>query len=285
MYREESLVTQNGVSVFSYKNPGLHGFYISLYLRAGSMLEDNPGITHFLEHVAIRNVDAVMGGRLYNTLEWGSWANTDYYHAAMVMSCSENDDLMQPENWSITEPVKYNPNWPGVANGITTGNIEGTLVLHPNGNLYNVMRYNIIDAKPLYGLALAYKVNTQNHEAPLEYSHSIKMPFAHAKFMIKFDEVGGYYYTIASRIDCVERRNHRNLLSLMRSADMENWELVCDLIDKRRENMEKIGFQYCDFSFEGNDIIFLCRTAISGAINFHDTNYSTFHRIKNFRDL
>ena len=69
MYREESLVTQNGVSVFSYKNPGLHGFYISLYLRAGSMLEDTPGITHFLEHVAIRNVDAVMGGRLYNTLD------------------------------------------------------------------------------------------------------------------------------------------------------------------------------------------------------------------------
>ena len=30
-------------------------------------------------------------------------------------------------------------------------------------------------------------------------------------------------------------------------------------------------------------IFALCRTSMNGGNNFHDANYSTFHRIKNFR--
>ena len=69
MFKEEKITTKNGVDVYFYKNPSLHSFYISLYLRAGSMFEDHPGITHFLEHASIRNVDALMGGKLYSTLD------------------------------------------------------------------------------------------------------------------------------------------------------------------------------------------------------------------------
>ena len=69
MFREEKTTTPNGVEIYSYKNPDLHGFYISLYLRAGSMFEEHQGITHFLEHTAVRNVNAVMGGSLYTTLD------------------------------------------------------------------------------------------------------------------------------------------------------------------------------------------------------------------------
>ena len=36
---------------------------------------------------------------------------------------------------------------------------------------------------------------------------------------------------------------------------------------------------------EGDDIIFLCRTGINRPHTYHNTNYSTFHRIKNFRTL
>ena len=69
MFREEKIKTQNGVDIFYYKNPNIHGFYISLFLRAGSMYEEISGITHFLEHAAIRNVGALMGGNLYSTLD------------------------------------------------------------------------------------------------------------------------------------------------------------------------------------------------------------------------
>ena len=37
--------------------------------------------------------------------------------------------------------------------------------------------------------------------------------------------------------------------------------------------------------FEGDDLVYLCRTALNGAHNYHDANYSTFHRLSHFRDL
>ena len=69
MHRELSRITQNGVTVYDYKNPSLHSFYISLFLRVGSIHEELSGITHFLEHAAIRNVGRIMNGELYATLD------------------------------------------------------------------------------------------------------------------------------------------------------------------------------------------------------------------------
>ena len=59
--------TKNGVSIYSYKNPALHSFYISLFAKAGCMYEDEKysGITHFLEHILIRNVNHLYDGELY----------------------------------------------------------------------------------------------------------------------------------------------------------------------------------------------------------------------------
>ena len=71
MEKERMRILKNGIRLYSYKNPALHSFYISLFLRAGSMYESDAesGITHFLEHVAIRNVNATMGGGLYPLLD------------------------------------------------------------------------------------------------------------------------------------------------------------------------------------------------------------------------
>lgn len=69
MHKEQKHLTKNGIEIFSYKNPNINGFNISLFLRAGSMHEPFAGITHFLEHASIRNVNAVMDGTLYSTLD------------------------------------------------------------------------------------------------------------------------------------------------------------------------------------------------------------------------
>ena len=249
-------------------------------LRGSNGKNENNGV-----HKNPQNV-FVHSGRIWNTLEWGNWGNSEFYHAAMVMSCSVNDDLLNPENWSFSEPLKYNPEWHGtVKNGWAAGTIEGTLCLSPDGELYNIMRYNIMSGEPAYGLVLAYKVDAENPDAPLKYSHSIKMPCNNSKFMIKYDDISKKYYSIVSRIDCEERAFGRNLLSLMYSTDLENWGLVCDLIDRKDQDVKQVGFQYVDFEFCGEDIIFLCRTATNRAHDYHDANYSTFHRIKNFRKL
>lgn len=219
-------------------------------------------------------------GRIYHTLEWGTWSNLEYCHAAMVMSCDVNDDLLVPENWSFSAPKKFDPaDAPELSHlRACTMTIEGTLTTDPAGRLFNVMRFGG------HRCAIAYAVNTEDHDAPLEYSHCIPFPANLSKFMIKYDPVSGKYYSIASRLT-ENVKSARNLLSLMASEDMLNWYLVTDLIDRSDCDPEKIGFQYVDFEFEGDDILFLCRTAMNDPHDYHDSNYSTFHRIRNFRSL
>ena len=68
---ERERTSKNGIKIYEYKNPALHGFFISLFLRAGCMYEneENSGITHFLEHILVRNVNKSMGGNLYRELD------------------------------------------------------------------------------------------------------------------------------------------------------------------------------------------------------------------------
>ena len=218
-------------------------------------------------------------GRLYNTLEWGSWLDKGYFHGAMVMSCDENADLLDPKSWHFTPPVVYDSNWNGAAPDGQKGNIEGTLAVAPDGKLYNIMRYQTQVEKKI----LAFAVE-DDPDAPLTYSHAINFDGNLSKFMIKKDETSGKYLSIISRrLD--EPKTVRNLLSLVSSSDLLHWETVCDLIDRRHDDPQMVGFQYVDFEIEGEDIIYLCRTSMNGAKNYHDANYSTFHRISNFRSL
>ena len=220
-------------------------------------------------------------GRIYETLEWGAWESS-YGIAPMVMSCDENADLLVAENWHFSEPKKLRDFAPQFeASGIDpdTITIEGTLAVAPDGRLLNHMRIEH------YQKSLVFEVNTDDPDAPLAYSHCIDFPANKAKFMIRYDQPSGYYYTIGDQLYDPQKDNARNLLSLLRSADLIHWEVVCDLFDYRHEDCKQVGFQYVNFLIEGDDIIYLCRTAINGAKSFHDNNYSTFHTIKKFREL
>lgn len=68
---EEKLIAKNGIPVFSLTNENNHSFYISMFVKAGCMYESKKenGITHFLEHAAIRNVNKLMDYKLYRELD------------------------------------------------------------------------------------------------------------------------------------------------------------------------------------------------------------------------
>ena len=40
------------------------------------------------------------------------------------------------------------------------------------------------------------------------------------------------------------------------------------------------GFQYVDWQFDGDDLIYVVRTAYRGARNFHDSNQIMFRRLQ-----
>jgi len=119
------------------------------------------------------------------------------------------------------------------------------------GKLLNIMRFG------KFGKALAYEVNTADHDAPLTYSRLIDFEANYSKFMMKYDTISGRYYSVATRVYDPEKVRARHLLSLMSSKDLDHWDVVCDLHDYRDHDMAKVGFQYVDFEIEGDDIIYL----------------------------
>jgi hypothetical protein len=247
----------------------------TVILRGSNGKDGQAGVHKNPQNVLVYN------NRIYISMEW-------YYNksfAPTVISCDCGKDLLDCKNWVIPTPLKYDPQWNGVAKGESAGCIEGTLVVSPENKVYNVMRYIQHTCVPDHGLALVYEVDTNVPQNPLKYSYAMEFPANLAKFMIKKDEQTGLYLTFCSRITDTKRIHSRNLLSLMASKDLKKWEVVCDLIDRRDEDPMYTGFQYVDFTVEGDDIIWLCRTAENGAHNYHDSNYITFHRIIDFRKL
>jgi len=214
-------------------------------------------------------------GRIWNTLEWGSWGRS--YHAPMVMSAPADADLLDADSWSFSEPIKYDPTWKGVPAGPSTGNIEGCPIV-VNGTLYNIMRYDMGGFERKTGLVTAYKVDSAHPEAPLIFDRCIEMPTNACKFEIKYHEPTGKFYSLATCVtpENAERGWDRRLIALMASDDCEHWEVLKHVIDYRHCKPEEAGFQYIDFIFDGNRILYLCRSAMNKAANFHDANYSIF---------
>ena len=198
----------------------------------------------------------------------------------MVISCDENDDLLVAENWSITEPKIFEQSdHPALADSPSSSmTIEGTLVIAPDKKLYNVMRTSVD------GYAMVYEVDTENHEAKLKFSRLMDFWAHRSKFTSKYDEVSERYITIADYIYDIEKNRARNYLVLMSSKDLVEWQVDHVLYDLRHLDPAMNGMQYIDYEIEGDDIIYLSRTALNCARNYHDPNYSTLHTLKNFRD-
>lgn len=168
--------------------------------------------------------------------------------------------------------------------GESFGNIEGELLVI-DGKLHNIMRYSMENLQRKYGLVVDYLVDTARPDAPLKYNGCIEFPCNNSKFEMMYDEVSGKYIAIGSRIYDETKLSARNLLSLLVSDDGKKWRVASDIIDKRAEDCTKVGFQYISMAVEGDDLVFLCRTAMNGADSYHNSNYITFHRIKDFRRL
>ena len=68
---EKKKIAKNGIPVYSLTNENNHSFFISMFIKAGCMYENEKenGITHFLEHAAIRNVNKLMDYKLYRELD------------------------------------------------------------------------------------------------------------------------------------------------------------------------------------------------------------------------
>ncbi|MBT5829010.1 MAG: exo-alpha-sialidase [Candidatus Latescibacteria bacterium] len=226
-------------------------------------------------------------GRLWTAFEYGAWSLSTYHDAGFA-SIAVDDDLMVSKNWTVSDFLRYSNDWDGVCEGDARGYLEGNIVMTPEDTLVNVLRYQIEHCDPNYGRAIVLSIDDEHPEKAPAYDRLIQFHGNFSKFTINYDAISGYYYALVCRVTQKAVLKQRNCLTLTRSKNLDDWEIVRDVLNFQdngwKEGIEKVGFQYVDWIFDGDDILFLSRTAINNAHNFHNANYMTFHRLANFRD-
>lgn len=220
-------------------------------------------------------------GRIYTSIEYGQLPDV----GVCVISAQQDSDLLDPASWSITPPLYLQNDWPGKPIGDCRMILEGNVLQINDGKLINILRVQATNCIPDHGVALVLNVDSHDPEAPLKFNRFLQMPSgSNSKTFIRFDKQSRTYYAIGNICTDPSTPSQRSVLSLLTSRDAMKWDIACNLIDFRHERANEVGFQYPFFIFDGNDILFECRTAIGGARNFHDANFATFHIIENFRD-
>ncbi len=222
-------------------------------------------------------------GRIHIATEY---AGRNINRLPCVLSAPEDADLLEPKNWNATKPFQLDPSWLGTPGSRIECFIEGNLFVSPKGDLRCMLRVDADGINTLEGKAPVLKVDENDPDAPMEFLGFVPMSAGFSnKFMMRFDEISGYYIAIGNLPTNSNYRQQRSVLALFCSRDTENWETVCRIIDGEREQVFEVGYQYPSFIFDEEDILLQVRTATNGARNFHDANYSTFHVIPRFREL
>ena len=203
--------------------------------------------------------------RAFEEFTGGKWGNFN----ALVMSAPINSELLNAESWTFSQPLPKQKNieW-----------LEGNVLLDPDNNVVNVMRTN----ENTEGKDKAAIVHVSSDGEKLSYDPEkdfIDMPGGGSKFTIRYDEKSSLYWAIVSKQTVPTA--YRNHLVLTSSNDLRDWKIESRLFYHPDE--KKHGWQYVDWLFENNNIIFISRTAFDdefgGAHNGHDANYLTFHRV------
>ena len=229
----------------------------------------------------------IHNGRIWRAIEHPIVYNAkmDPHICPMMISAPVNSDLLCAANWTATNYLLYDSTYLA---GKFVNWLEGNAVVSPEGNMLNILR--VATSEPGRELAAVVNISEDGMTASFDPLTGF-MDFigGAVKFSIRFDTKSGLYWTICNMLgnkySDMDAASVRNTLILKSSPDLKNWSvhhlILC------HPDVKKHGFQYVDWQFDGQDIIFLSRTAYDdnygGAHSYHDANYITFHRIINFR--
>ncbi len=229
-------------------------------------------------------------GRLWRGFEdctpcvWGSGFQS------LVISAAEDADLLNASSWRMSNKLPYNPAWTPAEWGRVDlpGWLEGNCVEAPDGSLLNILRFN---SPPLVDKAAVVQILDEGRRLLFDPETGfIDFPGGNTKFTIRRDPQTGRYLTLSNNNTDPSRPGQRNVLSLHVSDDLRHWEhrltlLEDDLPIPWEDSVRLTGFQYVDWQFDGEDLIYMVRCAYDGSHNFHDANRMTFHEIQGFRTL
>ena len=219
------------------------------------------------------------GGRLWRAFERVDRTAGTVYGAGM-MSAREGGDLTNPASWTTTNLVPSDPSWNG---GDMPSWREGNAVLAPEGGIVDVIR---VDTRSSDEKAAILRVSADGRRITFDPKDGfVAFPGGAKKFTIRFDPVSRQYWSLASIVDDGLRGRSpggvRNTLALTSSPDLAHWTVR--RIVAHSPDVRGTGFQYVDWTFDGDDLAAVVRAAFGGAHSAHDANYLTFMRVEGFR--
>lgn len=212
-----------------------------------------------------------LGGRLYRAFET---VTPEKEKREFVISADVQSDLLCPDSWTISD---YFTGY-GFPN-------EANAVKGPDGTVWIIARF-------VMNKAFLMKLNEDGTIVAARESNrasEIDFPSTPAKFTIRYDEIAKQYIGIANTQFDINCEGQRNYATLVASRDLVNWEvkevLLCDReICHPTISVAQHAFQYVDWIFDGEDMLFVVRESAEDAANYHDSNYLTFYRIANYRN-
>lgn len=250
----------------------------------------------------------VHGGRIWRAFEQFSPTLPVRTFRAFMLSAPEDADLLEAASWTRSNSLTIQRAWLNTRNEEW---LEGNAVVTPAGMIADILRvesHPAIGAPfalpgaaasiPRFEVAALLDISADGRTAAFEPARGfLHFIGSESKFTIRFDPVSRRYWSLGSKITnphsgyawLYTPHHQRNVLSLTSSADLAVWEERCRLLRYREGQVvtkaeSRVGFQYVDWQFDGADLVAVCRTAW-GASNYHDANFITFHRVKNFRTL
>ncbi|MCK9223325.1 MAG: hypothetical protein M0Q40_12040 [Limnochordia bacterium] len=230
-----------------------------------------------------------VGGRLYRAFENAADPTMPGFsdYQALVISANSNADLLDAGNWTISNQLVFNQSWDPPGSAPTTGWAEGNIVEGPDGRLWNILRVN---STPYVDRAAMIEIHEEGSLITFTPDDFIKFPGAQSKFVIRRDESTGLYWTLTNENTDPSYSSQRNVLSLFVSKDLRSWYHAKTLMTDNQgmsfaDSVRMTGFQYPDWRFDGEDIIYIVRTAYQGARNYHDANRITFGRVLDYKDF
>ena len=210
---------------------------------------------------------------------------------ARLMWASEDSDLLDAKSWTFSGQVILPESMRSAA-------------------IDSIMEYNVVYDRKKDKMCLMGRLNgivddigllvyfDENWNPEPASKWFIRFPGAGKKFTIRYDEKEQKYYSLTNWVPETYRFVRypksafynvnsliRNTLVLIESKNLRDWKIKSVIL--QGTDVEHQAFQYVHFDIEGDDIVFLSRTAwfdgVSEAKNMHDSNFITFHRIENFR--
>ncbi len=224
--------------------------------------------------------------RAFEDLEGPGDATWGRSFRAGMLSATVDADLLDARSWTDTGFLASDPSW---LDGTVVGWLEGNAVVTPDGELVDLLRVDVPTPDPCY--AAVIRVGADGTTLDFDPATGFRaMPGSITKFTVRWDERSGRYWSLVNHVPdpaatSVGLRS-RNTVQLVSSPDLDRWDLGPVLLHHDDDQVH--AFQYVDWVVDGDDILFVSRTAFDddagGAASFHDTNFLTFHRVERFRD-